>query len=348
MCHVAIVCGRMRQKELILFTYGDGIGAKKSYLAIFTESENSGSFTLNKTDNTTWTLPDMLRPNCKPLSEANAGAPLVRYVWARESERLKEMILLDEELMRTHSAFSSRITSYFVVTSPPPQRRLRVQAEIDASVLREKRAKDEVIDVLTSCCNEWCASHDLALQEMGTIARPYLPSMVCDYLTSLMKASSIKFNFSFTVPIHKTDRTYMNQYQSLLRKQHLPPMTRFQKDQCLHVGVIRNGELVAAMSFLFACVNKLPIRVAVSIEFAVSLEGSHGGTLIWEELLRNLKARKSPKPCIVVTQGAYTAERFWNGKMTSSSKAICVMMMFSRLSNRYKMYSDTHAKILYV
>ena len=116
----------------------------------------------------------------------------------------------------------------------------------------------------------------------------------------------------------------------------------------VHIGVICEGKLVAAMSFLFACVKNLPVRVAVSIELAVSLEGSHGASLIWEVLIKNLKARKSPKPCIVVTQGAYQADRFWNGKMTSSSKACGILMMFSRLSSSYKMYMDINHKILYV
>lgn len=354
MCRVAIVCGRMRQEELVFFTMGTGIGTKNSYFAVFEESFVPGTFTVTKVDNSRWELPDILRLNCKLLSDIDVDSDLVRSVWGRDSIKLYAMIACShEELMVSYFRFRYRIDSSLVIVSPVAKRRKEKHEIVEARAMVAS-ANRKVLEDLTECCDIWAACRTPVLQHMSVAMRPHLSSMVADELTSLLNPMSVTFNISSQVydgkRLVRMDMGFMKAYNKLLSDHKLPKLTKFQKEQCMHIGVITicDGKLVAGMSFLFACVKNLPVRVAVSIELTVSLGEFHGASLIWEALMKNLKRRKSPKPCIVVAQCAFAAERFWNGKMTSSTKSCGILMMFARLSSSYKIYNDVNNKILYV
>ena len=222
--------------EVVYFTMGAGIGTKNSYIAVFEESFVAGTFTVTKVDNSRFELPDILRPNCKLLSDLSVDSDLVRSVWKRDSIKLYDLIERShEELMQSYLMFCVRIESYQEIFAPVAKRHKK-QHEVEGLAMVQ-RANMEVLEKLTQCCDVWAACRTPALQDMSVAMRPHLSSMVADELTYLLNPMSVTFKISSQVSdgkmLVRMDKTYMQAYQKLLSVNKLPKITKFQKDNCV-------------------------------------------------------------------------------------------------------------------
>ena len=193
---------------------------------------------------------------------------------------------------------------------------------------------------------------DKYLKKVAKAIEPYKPRMCRDFLTSIANPSGITMYLPDAVRIVdlRADSVLFKTIQALLRKKRITPLTTFQRTNCLHLCTFScEGKIISVMSILFAVVNKMPVRLVASIEAAASYE-PYQSSLILDSLIYSLKRRRSPQPCIIVTQSASTpvADRFWSGKMTCSAYAQAIVFMFAMLSKEYKLYMDASCKILFV
>jgi hypothetical protein len=280
--------------------------------------------------------------------EVQVESACVRKAFYRDTPTLLLMENVIDDVRDEINELQRRIDSLQIIASPPASVR-RVPVEHDAASVEAVLSRMHQITSMQAAYMDTNTPHLLSI---ANAIETHKQQMCGDFLTRIANPAGIKMYLSNGVRIVDlcADNKAFAEVAALLRKKSLPRLTKFQRKNCLFLCTFnRAGKIISVMSILFAVIKNMPVRMAVSIEHAASVE-KHQSSRIWDVLVYSLKRRKAPLPCIIVVQAALTpiAERFWAGKMTSSSYAPAIIFMFAMLSSHYRIYMDVNFKILHV
>lgn len=145
-----------------------------------------------------------------------------------------------------------------------------------------------------------------------------------------------------------TNDTMFDTVNSMLNAEKLQYMTDFQRKNGFHYGIYAEGQLVTVMTILVGKINDTPGKIAVSVEWLVSIDTNHSACWLVDSLKSVVVNRRFAS--VVFTQCAKTsvAKAFWQGRMTQSTWANIYVGLFNSFDEEYLIYEDAVNMVFYV
>tara|TARA_Y100000748_G_scaffold245221_1_gene209570 strand:- start:29 stop:727 length:699 start_codon:yes stop_codon:yes gene_type:complete len=165
------------------------------------------------------------------------------------------------------------------------------------------------------------------------LALPSKDYRVTGFMTKMMgKVSGVVLN--------AYDESKLTEMNKLLGKKNLGPITDFQIRNSVHYGKYVDGMLVTLMTTTTAKLGS-PFRIAVSVDWIVSIDGDHSAFTMIEQLKREVARRRQMSYLFTQCSNARSAKKFWEGRFSSHSQwADMFVGLFNIYDSDYKIYED--------